>query len=116
MSRLALALFIVLGVIGLFTTCAIAADNEKTNTSAGPVEAAALAVPKAVVAGTDAAAPAVPGTVKAVSDVTAPIIPPAAEAINATAAPVAQGVSDAAQAAVAPLAPEEKKEEAEPEQ
>ena len=98
-------LFMALGLIGLFVTCAVAADNEKTE----PIKSAVMAVPEAVQAGTDARAPAIPGAVKVVSDTTAPIVPPAAEAINATAAPVAQSVSDAAQAVVAPLAPEEKK-------
>ena len=98
-------LFMALGLIGLIVTCAVAADNDKTD----PVTSTVMAVPNAVQAGTDAAAPVIPGAVKVVSDTTAPIVPPAADAINATAAPVAQGVSDAAQAVVAPLAPEEKK-------
>ena len=104
MRKLLCVLFVVFGLVGLFVTCAVAAEDEKTE----PVKAAVMAVPEAVQAGTDAVAPVVPGAVKVVSDTTAPIVPPAADAINATAAPVAQGVSDTAQAVVAPLAPEKK--------
>ena len=105
MRKSVVVLFMVLGLIGLVVTCAVAADNDKTE----PIKSAVMAVPEAVQAGTDAAAPVIPGAVKVVSDTTAPIVPPAADAINAMVAPVAQGVSDAAQAVVAPLAPEEKK-------
>ena len=105
MRKSVAVLFMVLGLVGLIVTCAVAADKENTE----PIKDAVMVVPNAVQAGTDAVAPAVPGAVKVVSDTTAPIVPPAAEVIDATAAPVAQGVSDAAQAVVAPLAPEEEK-------
>lgn len=70
----------ILGVVGYFTTCAMAADSE-SKASSDPVKEVVMAAPNAIADGTEAAAPVVADTVKAVatpvadiaSEVTSPL-------------------------------------------